>query len=496
MSWWAVTRARGRLAYLGTAVLAMVLVVISVAIWTSPSGLVRQVVDTAVDAREAPSSMVEERNRLLDALVEVKARLAELESTLAQTEDELGSVAAERNAVAAELKTLQSQLDSAQRSPRHVERSHTPTPTKPGTQPAGLPSAPAKAELVHPDSPYFGLMTEQAPHNWTTFDTVSQKIGLRPNSVGYFGGWDEPFRADAVMRAWQRGALPVLTWESRPISAPNNAVEDPEFSLPGIIGNTDAGVRGKFDDYLHMYARDIVAGGLPLGIRLNHEMNGDWYPWSERNNVGEPINGNRPGDFVKMWRHVHDIFTEEGAGDLVIWIWSPNITNNLAPANKEAGYLESLYPGDDYVDWIGIDGYNWGASQSWSTWTAPDAVFGSMVARLRSISAKPLALTETASSSATPGAVNVAAKSQWITQLFAYATAPATGARMIVWFNEDKETDWAVFGGSNGDETYRSGRTSYKAYASYRAAARAANLASTSSADPRLMSDMFFAGLW
>src|SRR5690554_6140922 len=115
MSWWAVTRARGRLAYLGTAVLAMVLAVISVAIWTSPSGLVRQVVDTAVDAREAPSSMVEERNRLLDALVEVKARLAELESTLAQTEDELGSVAAERNAVAAELKTLQAQLDSAQR---------------------------------------------------------------------------------------------------------------------------------------------------------------------------------------------------------------------------------------------------------------------------------------------------------------------------------------------------------------------------------------------
>src|SRR5690606_28159410 len=105
------------------------------------------------------------------------------------------------------------------RSPRHIERSNTPTPTKPGTQPAGLPSAPAKAELVHPDSPYFGLMTEQAPHNWATFDTVSQKIGLRPNSVGYFGGWDEPFRADAVMRAWQRGALPVLTWESRPISA-------------------------------------------------------------------------------------------------------------------------------------------------------------------------------------------------------------------------------------------------------------------------------------
>ena len=118
-----------------------------------------------------------------------------------------------------------------------------------------------------------------------------------------------------------------------------------------------------------------------------------------------------------------------------------------------------------------------------------------MVARLRSISTRPLALTETASSSVTPGAVNVAAKSQWITQLFAYATAPATQARMIVWFNEDKEADWAVFGGSNGDETYRSGRTNYKAYASYRSAVRAANLLPGNPADPRLMSDLFFAGL-
>jgi len=447
MSWWAVTRARGRLAYLGTAVLAMVLAVISVAIWTSPSGLVRQVVDTAVDAREAPSSMVEERNRLLDALVEVKARLAELESTLAQTEDELGSVAAERNAVAAELKTLQAQLDSAQRSPRHIERSNTPTPTKPGTQPAGLPSAPAKAELVHPDSPYFGLMTEQAPHNWATFDTVSQKIGLRPNSVGYFGGWDEPFRADAVMRAWQRGALPVLTWESRPISAPNNAVEDPEFSLPGIIGDTDAGVRGKFDDYLHTYARDIVAGGLPLGIRLNHEMNGDWYPWSERNNVGEPINGNRPGDFVKMWRHVHDIFTEEGAGDLVIWIWSPNITNNLAPANKEAGYLESLYPGDDYVDWVGVSGYLRPPYREENTKTF-DYTFTPTLNELRAITSKPIFLAEL-------GASEVGGfKAGWVESLFdGLAAEENQDVIGFSWFNltvtslvrgEKTTNDWRI----------------------------------------------------
>ena len=67
---------------------------------------------------------------------------------------------------------------------------------------------------------------------------------------------------------------------------------------------------------------------------------------------------------------------------------------------------------------------------------------------------------------------------------------------MIVWFNEDKESDWAVFGGTNGDDTYRSGRTSYKAYTSYRAAVKAPGLLPSNTAQPRLISDALFGGSW
>ena len=94
------------------------------------------------------------------------------------------------------------------------------------------------------------------------------------------------------------------------------------------------------------------------------------------------------------------------------------------------------------------------------------------------------------------GRVDVAAKSLWITQLFNYATASAAGARMIVWFNEDKETDWAVFGGTNGDETYRSGRTTYKAYRSYKAAVQGSALLAAATGDPRLITDLRFTGGW
>ena len=45
--------------------------------------------------------------------------------------------------------------------------------------------------------------------------------------------------------------------------------------------------------------------------------------------TGNSLNGNSPGDYVKMWRHVHDIFEAEGANQYVIWVWAPNIVNNL-----------------------------------------------------------------------------------------------------------------------------------------------------------------------
>lgn len=94
----------------------------------------------------------------------------------------------------------------------------------------------------------------------------------------------------------------------------------------------------------------------------------------------------------------------------------------------------------------------------------------------------------------TPGGPSVAAKSQWITEFFAYATSADAGARMVVWFSEDKETDWAVFGGSAGDETYRSGRTSYKAHRAYRLGVQGYTLVGPANGNARLLSDATFAG--
>lgn len=204
--------------------------------------------------------------------------------------------------------------------------------------------------------------------------------------------------------------------------AGNDQPEAPDYSLPLILS-------GKFDAYLTQYAKDIVKTGLPLAIRLNHEMNGTWYPWSEQKADGSSLNGNRPGDYAATWRYVHDIFERAGANKYVMWVWAPNIVNNLAARHQPIEYTRSLYPGDDYVDLVGISGYLRQPFRSNQTFTF-DYTFGQTLAQLRSITSKPLLLAEVG---ATEGGGK---KAEWVTDFFDAFSRPENADIIgFVWFN-------------------------------------------------------------
>jgi beta-mannanase len=153
-------------------------------------------------------------------------------------------------------------------------------------------------------------------------------------------------------------------------------------------------------------------------------MNGNWNPWSEG------VNGNVAGQFVAAWRHVHALFVAAGASN-VVWMWNPMI--DFAGSTPLAG----LYPGDAYVDVVGLDGYNWGTSQTWSHWQSPSQIFSATVATVRKLTTRPIVLCEVASSEVGGN------KATWITGFFSYLkkTPAITG---FVWFEFDKETDWRV----------------------------------------------------
>ena len=436
-SWWASSTSTARRTTLFASGVGLALLAVCYFVWMSPANPIANVRDSVAQAVIDPAtvtSMKVERNRLLSRTVELETKMDDKNGQLARLSTQLEST--QRKLAEATAANTQAPVNDAKPPVVKTPTVKTPTPAKAPvkapvvTAPVKDPVViPTKAEIVNPSSRYLGLYTTQAPFSWATYDEAATKLGNQPSLVGYFGGFDEPFRANAVTRAWDRNTLPMLTWESRPIGSPNSQVEEPDYQLPDMIGDAANGVPGTYDDYLHQYAKDIVATGLPLGIRFNHEMNGVWYPWSETTGQGDSINGNNKGDYVKMWQHVHDIFEQEGANDLVVWTWAPNIINNLPAANKSVDFLKAMYPGDEYVDWMGVSGYLRPAYKPDNNFTF-DYTFGATLDQLREISDKPIILAEI-------GASEVGGKKpQWITSVFDALAQPENADIIgLSWFN-------------------------------------------------------------
>ena len=271
-----------------------------------------------------------------------------------------------------------------------------------------------KAQIIASKKMY-GLYTAQSPFQYSEFNLVQDAVGRDANISGYFQDWTTDFRPDAVKSSWSRGDIPLLTWESQDQVGAVSATSA-KYSLPRIID-------GDFDAYLTRYAKGVAALKLPLIIRFDHEMNGNWYPWSEVTSDGAPINGNNKGDYAKMWRHVHDVFEKNGANKYVAWLWSPNRINAIPnmPAPK------NFYPGDKYVDIIGMSGYY----RPYDDDPTFAETFGQTLPLLREASRrKPIILAEIG---ATEDHGN---KVTWINDLFENLAKPENSDIMgFVWFN-------------------------------------------------------------
>ena len=296
-----------------------------------------------------------------------------------------------------------------------------------------------------------------------------------------------PLFGQQLPNVWNNGNVPMITWE------PYTGGETPNDIELRIAA-------GQYDSYINNWAGRLKAflsgpdGVFGNGddrrvfLRLAHAMNGNWYPWSAAMGFNSPL------DHMNMWIRVHGIFAKLGLDAAHLqWVWSVNAEDVGGSAAEE------FYPGNEYVDWISVDGYNWGAKRNaaprnGSEWRSPAQVFDTMIARVRKISGdtKPLALTEIGTSSAAATGTSVAMKSAWITDLFAYAASKQI--KMLCWFNNERETDWAVFGGANGDGTYKSGKTTYKTYGSYKTAVQSGAFANPNTATPGLISPNLFAG--
>jgi beta-mannanase len=198
----------------------------------------------------------------------------------------------------------------------------------------------------------------------------------------------------------EAGRIPYVTWE--PWSVTLDAIAS---------GSEDATIRAR--------AEGIAALGGTVMLRFAHEMNGDWYPWDGFDNGGD---ASAPPKYVAAYRHICDVFANAGVTN-VLWVFCPNVDS---VPNESWNNWESYYPGDEYVDWMCYDGYDWGGD-----------TFASMTSRIYSEIAtknKPIMLGETSTQEVE--------KAAWINAIIPAMQSEFPMLRALVWFHVDKENDW------------------------------------------------------
>lgn len=265
--------------------------------------------------------------------------------------------------------------------------------------------------------------------------------------------------------ARNNGCIPWLDWYSSFTST------DTAFSLKSIY------IDGIHDAFLRQWATDMAAFGHPVFVRFDGEMNGSWRTsYYERNGFGATGRQNAAGDFILMWKHVHDIVAPLAPN--ITWGWCPNQQPSGTPLISYA----SIFPGRAYVDWMGIDTYNWAGSQpgggkttQWATftqimnggtaglgtsWTELTALDPNLPCFIGEHGCDPREGTDTNASAGTTAVWNGQKKADWMTdelnvQLPGNGTTDFRRLRMISYFNvTDSGANPPVSGGfvsTNGD---------------------------------------------
>lgn len=282
---------------------------------------------------------------------------------------------------------------------------------------------------------FFGFDVEGFPITNEALAQAKKETKIAPEMIVFYMQWPEaigsPLPITASLNAiWEAGAVPCLTWEPMINRAQG------EWTIP-----YEDILSGQFDHYLTSMAEEVKKWEKPLIIRFAHEMNIERYHWgTSKEDFGPPS----PEIYIKMVRYVVDHFHKEKT-DNVFWVFCPNADSI---PKKSWNAAKNYYPGDRYVDIMGMDGYNWGIDEKLAEsrhldWTSPwrslEQTFQSLYQELKSIAPqKPMIVFETAS----PVRKNSQKKGTWLQD--ALKVAQKWGIKGIVWFQVKKEEDWKI----------------------------------------------------
>ncbi len=210
---------------------------------------------------------------------------------------------------------------------------------------------------------------------------INEYISLsksKPVWICFSNHWFEgiKFPSEKVKLIWNLGFVPYI--RIMPWSKFSEGVIDEKYSLYKIIN-------GEFDYYIALWAYEARNTGIPLIVDFCPEMNGNWFPWSGILNGGAnpDFYGNKqypdgPERYIDAYQHFINIFRKYDVNNIT-WVFHTNY--NSFP-DEEWNSMLYYYPGDEYIDWIGISVY--GAQKPTDKWIefkdVMDSAYNEMIA--------------------------------------------------------------------------------------------------------------------
>ena len=262
-------------------------------------------------------------------------------------------------------------------------------------------------------------------------------VNFKHDVLQYFSSFDTRVNPDMItpyfttipLNIWNSGRIPFLTWY--PLTS--NVYPTPVDICQRICNH-------EFDSYLLLCCKallkffalakpDPILGTAKIYLRFAHEMNINTSYYSN------------PVTFIAMWKYVFNFLRNNGiTEENLLFIFCPNCMDVGTPP------FEDFYPGDAYVNWNGVDGYNWGTTYWQNTyWQSFEDVFTPALERMVKLSAKPISICEFGSTCKVSTGYDLSAKEQWLADAYNWLSTQsnltAYNIKMAIYYNVSRETD-------------------------------------------------------
>jgi hypothetical protein len=262
----------------------------------------------------------------------------------------------------------------------------------------------------------------------TVFENNFKPLGKKLGVVHFFqsyafdGGTQQNHypSVERINKVIKAGYVPMITLEDHFVNAHPGTKQPNLYSI----------VEGHFDSFFGYWASQIKEVDGTVMLRILHEFNGDWYPWCTANNDKDPQL------VAKAYRYIINIFRQNNVNNVKL-IWCPN---SMSVPQESWNYIMEAYPGDDYVDFVGLDIYNGaGSGKGVSQWRSfrKEGIENYFVLTEK-LPFKPLFICETASRERRPGEPGQT-KAEWIRDMSVALKTDMSKIKLLEWFDE-KET--------------------------------------------------------